>query len=236
MKKVLVMLAALLLVAGSAMAMKAISDGAMDSITGQAGVSIAVDDVKLYQHIEGLWYTDDDGLVATDPAANGLHVTADADGASVGISDLEVMVNINAITSLDANGLPVSPGRALLGNYGSRFDPTNNDGNTAFLAKAITIDVTEALPALSAGATWDVDLADDGQINGSSSANYAGVMIGLGTMEIVQSDMAIKVGISDTDPLNGDTLNSINGHNFGTFYIGKTTLAVLDGIIEIAPH
>ena len=238
MKKVLVMLAALLLVAGSAWALKPISNTQMASITGQAGVSIAVDDVKLYQHIEGIWYTDSDGLVATDPAANGLHVTSNAAGASVGIKDLEVMVNINAITSYD-NSTGTwelhSIGRELQGNYGSLLDPTNDDNNQVFLAKPITIDVTSALPALSAGAAYNDLVANGGTASGNPT-NFAGVMIGLGTIEIVQSNMKIDVAISDTDPLNGDTLTSVNGHDFGTLYLGKTTLAILDGQIEIAPH
>ncbi len=229
MKKVLVMLAALLLVAGSAWALKPISNTQMASITGQAGVTIAVDDVKLYQHIEGLWYTDTDGLTT---AVNGYN----AAGASVGIKDLEVMVNVNAITSYD-NSTGTwelhSIGRELQGDYGSRLDVTNDDANTAFLAKPITIDVTSELPALSAGAAYNQSI---GAIPSTAPTNVAGVMIGLGTLEIVQSNMKIDVAISDTDPLNGDTLTSLNGHDFGTLYIGKTTLAILDGQIEIAPH
>ncbi|GAB6886795.1 hypothetical protein JCM13304A_02930 [Desulfothermus okinawensis JCM 13304] len=247
MKKVLVMLAALLMVAGSAMAMKAISNDQMDSITGQAGVSIAVDDVKLYQHIQGLWYTDTDGLDvtapsnSTDPGANYLHTQYSGNGASVGIKDLEVMVNVNAITSADVNSTTGeitaihSIGRELQGTYGAKVDYTNNADNTAFLAKPITIDVTDRLPVLSAGAAWDAGVLAAQDIH-IPDTNFAGVMIGLGTLEIVQSDMTIEIALSGLNPLDDDNLDSINGHDFGTFYIGKTTLAILDGVIEIAPH
>ena len=250
MKKVLLMLVSLMLVAGSAMAMKAISNDEMDSITGQAGVSIIIDDAKLYAHIEGLWYADTDGLNGTIDLANGkvggnfmwnLTNGTTAGGASVGIKDLEVMVHVNSITGLD-NGTLVSPGRPLQGTYGEKlneateaynFDANSDGTDETFLAKPLTIDVTDKLPVMSAGAKYDA------QALGAQSVlndNFAGVMIGLGTMEIVVDSMTLDVALNDLDPLNGDTMNSINGHDFGTVYVGKTTLTVLDGVIEIAPH
>jgi len=45
--------------------MKQISNSEMDNISGQAGVSIMVDDYKEYKNIKGLWYTDTDGLATT---------------------------------------------------------------------------------------------------------------------------------------------------------------------------
>lgn len=123
----------------SAFALEMLTEDVMDQVTGQASVSIAVDDVKIFQHITSLEYTDGDGVFAGDTAA------------SVGIANLKMMVNINALTSLVASGLPVSPGQSAI--FGDNTDPgyavfsslntdTNNDGAyDAFAARPITIDV-----------------------------------------------------------------------------------------------
>ena len=247
------MLVSLMLVAGSAMAMKAISNDEMDSITGQAGVSIIVDDVKLYAHIGGLWYTDTDGINGQLGAfGNGtvggnalwnLTYNSTAPGASVGVKDLEVLVHVNSITKVDNSTGSVevhSPGRSSQGNYGTLqmqdFYNFARGGagkpDDVFLAKPLTIDVTEKLPVMSEGAAYD-----NTQLGGGLNTNFSGVMIELGTIELFVDKMKIDVGINDTTPLDGtDTLSSINGHSYGTVFVGKTTLLVLDGEIEIAPH
>ncbi|GAB6163447.1 hypothetical protein JCM12298_26070 [Desulfothermus naphthae] len=243
MKKVLLMLVSLMLVAGSAMAMKAISNDEMESITGQAGVSIIIDDAKLYSHIEGLWYADTDGI-NTDAGANGLWntVTTNTDGASVGISDLEVMVHVNSITGVNASGDLTSPGTQLKGTYGDLLEVNNKDLNgdgvdDVFLAKPLTIDVTSALPVLSEGAAYDSQAIQAAGGSALPATNFAGVMIGLGTIELVLSNMTLDIALNDLSPLDGsNSMTSINGHDFGTVYVGKTTLTVLDGVIEIAPH
>lgn len=187
--------------------MEPLSEAILDDVTGQAGVSIAVDDIKLYQNIEYLRYTDTDGTDGTQ--------------GSVGISNLQMMVHMNGITSLDATtGLPVSPGRAVQGTYNAAFDYTN--GGTpasAFEARALTIDAG-TLPVLSAGLSNN----SGGMLNA-----VAGVQIGLPTLEIYQSALNFDVTVTSAGAAN-------DGASFGTIEIGANTLTILDGTIEIAPH
>lgn len=59
--KKLIIGAALCCLPFSAMALEALDDSALGGVTGQAGVSIAVDDVVIFTHIEGVTYIDTDG-------------------------------------------------------------------------------------------------------------------------------------------------------------------------------
>jgi len=242
MKKLIALVMGMLLVPTMAFGMEAMSDKAQSEVTGQAGVSIAIDDVKLYQNISGLWYTDTDGL-GTNPAS-----TNEGAGASVGIDELSVMVQVNAYTGVDGattvtsvnNGNDfTSTDRGIQGNYedfssNTEVNYNNKGGQTLFVAKPLTIDVSGKLPALSTAKTYN---------NGMNAANAAGVHIGLGTMEVTQSAMSIKMATADVDPLsgnydntNGNTANNMEGTDYGTINIGKITMGVLDGSIEIAPH
>ena len=201
--------------------MEKMSDQEMASVSGQAGVSLALDDVKLFASFQGLWLTDTDG-----PGAG--------TGASLGIADLSTMVQVNAITSFDSAGTATtaglrSIGRALQGHYDPDLETTNIDDHTAFIPAPITIDATSRLPGLSAGATHN---------SGGTQSNVAGVRIGLGTMEVVLGRMEMAFRIEDTTPLDG--LNSLGASNenfsLGTLRLGRTTLTVLGGGVEIAPH
>jgi len=208
MKKLVLVISLLMCLPLTAFAMEPLSEAILDDVTGQAGVSIAVDDIKLYQNIEYLRYTDTDG---TDGITQG----------SVGISNLQMMVHMNGITSLDATtGLPVSPGRAVQGTYNAAFDYTN--GGTpasAFEARALTIDAG-TLPVLSAGLSNN----SGGMLNA-----VAGVQIGLPTLEIYQSALSFDVTVTSAGAAN-------DGASYGRIEIGANTLTILDGTIEIAPH
>lgn len=57
-----------------------------DQFARGGGISIFIDDVKMYLHFDALWYTDTDGLRGSD-------------GASIGITNYSSMVQINAITA-----------------------------------------------------------------------------------------------------------------------------------------
>lgn len=220
MKKILAMAAVLMMVPFSAYALEMLTEDVLDEVTGQAGVSIAVDDVKIYQHITSLSYTDSDGAFSGDAAA------------SIGIANLKMMVNINAITSLDTTtGLPVSPGQsAVFGDYTdpayASFDFYNTDTGTdgiydAFIAHAISIDVGECT-TLTAGA----------HNNGvPATMNVAGVVIGLPTVEIHQSALEFDVVLTQAGSYNANT-----GGTFGTISIGEQTIGILGGTLEIAPH
>ena len=235
MKKLIAFVMGMLLVPTMAFGMQAMSDKAQSEVTGQAGVTIAVDDFKMYQNIDGLWYTDDDGLdLANQNTALGMEASSTGGAASVGIKRMEVMVEVNAITSGDSTGGFGSVGRSLQGDVTnpSNYDFSNNDADDTYLNKAIQIDVTDALPALSTGV----------QNNGGTGARVPGVNIRLGTMEIVQSNMSLNVAVNDDSPLSSPNAESVKLDNFnadesyGTINIGKQTQMILDGSIEIAPH
>jgi len=78
-----ILILSIFILSATSQAMQRISDSDMDNITGQAGVSIMVDDYKEYKNIQGLWYTDPDGISSTDS------------GASFGITELSKMVTKN---------------------------------------------------------------------------------------------------------------------------------------------
>ena len=81
-----VVLGASLMVTSSAFALSAMTDSTMKAATGQAGVSIALDDITLYQSVGATIYTDTDGYLGTA-----------ADAAGVKISGVESLTTIRAI-------------------------------------------------------------------------------------------------------------------------------------------
>jgi hypothetical protein len=224
MKKFALVLALLMLLPLNALALQTLSEDDMGGITGQAGVSIAIDDVKLYQHIGYLTYTDTDGVTA-DPAAPGT-------AGSVSVKNLYMMVHVNALTEATGTaGAPfVSPGRAIQGTYaiqdatGTLFNYNNTAAavgaeDTTFTAKPLTIDVG-TMPVLTAG------FANN---HPTTPLPIAGVRIGLPTVEIYQSALSFDVTVDSTGAAN-------SGASYGNIAIGNMTMAVLDGAIEIAPH
>jgi len=80
MKKLLAIAIVLMMVPFTAMAMETISDSDMDAVTGQAGVSIAVDNVVIYTSVAKLEFTD-----------------TDAGGGTIGVADLQQTIRLNAI-------------------------------------------------------------------------------------------------------------------------------------------
>lgn len=214
MKKIAIVLALAMLLPINAFALQTLSQDDMAAITAQDGVSIAVDDVKLYQNIGYITYTDVGGTNGVD--------------GSLTISNLYMMVNINAITHLDAAGLPVSPGRAIQGVWDNgagaplfNFNNTDTDADgvdDAFTAKPINIDVG-LLGVLSEGLTY----------NEGAPTAMAGVRIGLPTMEIHQTALTFSVTVATAGAFN-------DGASYGTISLGENTMGVLDGFVEIAPH
>jgi hypothetical protein len=96
MKKLLAIAIVLMMVPFSAMAMETISDADLDTVTGQAGVSIAVDNVVIYTSMAKLEYTD-----------------TDAGGGTIGIANLQQTIRLNAIGgSIDEAGTAARYGLA----------------------------------------------------------------------------------------------------------------------------
>jgi len=114
--------------------LQSMQEGSMEEVTGQSGITMAFDDIKLYTNIQGAWYSDPDG-------------TENGGGASLGIKELSAMIDINAVYRKDGNFK--SPGRGVQGDLSGY---TGGD----FLFKPMTIDVTNALPVLSDAAGQNV--------------------------------------------------------------------------------
>ena len=245
MRKVLAIAVAVMLLPFTAFGLEMLADDVLSDVTGQAGVSIAVDDIKLFQHIESLRYTDDDGVGGSSGAG------------SIGIANLSMMVDINGVTKLvevtDADGvthmIPFSPTRGVLGNYENLKNPAgdyydfNNydlDGNgtdEVFAPRALTIDVTDTLPVLSAAAATKA-AAGIAPYSDLPISNVAGVQIGLPTVEIHQSALTFDITVETAgSAINTNIGGTPTGKNsYGNISIGNQTLLILNGVIEIAPH
>lgn len=158
MKKLALITAAamILLAPMSSFALEAMSADSMKSATGQAGVTIGIDDVILYQNTGNTVYKDNDG---TDGTAAGVQLT----GA-------ESLLFINAVVA-DAT---ITGTYDTQMNYGAMLAAAKNVGGTnmglTLTPAALTIDV----------GTCDLLTA----ITTSTTDRIAGVVIGLPTLEI----------------------------------------------------
>lgn len=109
----------------SSSALEALTDNAMNDVTAQAGVHIAIDDVILFQTIDYTKYTDTDGMDDTRYTYQKVGEVSDNatdDAASLVISKKETLKVINAIWKADEqdseyglNGATGSSGVAFAG-------------------------------------------------------------------------------------------------------------------------
>ncbi len=211
MKKVglaLLIVGAVLMLSGAAFALQPISDNQMAAITAQSGVSIAVDDVVLYNHFDNIAYKDNDGTDGTP--------------ATVNLSNFSMLTYINAIGYDDGTTNGTAGWYSLGGmdrqgdtNYG--YTPALAPGTHGF-AQALTIDVGTQ-PILSAGYSLVL----------GGTPTVTGVMIGLPTLEIYVPSLSVTPTVTQSGALN-------TGANFGTIAVDGMTTAVLGGHLEIAPH
>ena len=115
-----------------------------------------------------------------------------------------------------------------LDNYVSTITAGANLGG--FQARALTIDATRAMPAITAGVQNN---------NGSTSMTFGGIVIGLPTFEIYIQSMSLTPFF--TADINGFTNGATeavvnNNKDFGTIYLEGITFTVLSGWLEIGPH
>jgi hypothetical protein len=252
--------AAILSMPMAASALEKMDNSQLRSATGQAGVSIAVDDIVIYQKsLADTTYWDTDGISSpfngVTEAAAGIMIdhademqkliTIDAilDGTEYGVTALQgIFGNTDAIGILDD---AAAVGAALTAG---ELDPTN--GNMAGMTTGIsplTIDVGTC-QALTAG--WVFNTANRGaDLGGLQNLNVGGVVIGLPTVEITTyttSDFKSIKLVSGTANADGTvtTLDPATGasyfntdHEFITIQkSGDSTMAILGGRLEIAPH
>jgi hypothetical protein len=230
MKK-LALILAFLVIPCAAFGLEMLNDSAMDQVTGQSGVHIALDDVQLFINIDKLAWIDCDGL---DNYAG-----CSGDPGALALNNFQIdVLNMNAITTSTNNGevgeiqsegttamslYSVACGDIpLFYNYGStamdgchlnvargvntkgldHYRSFNSLVPGAFTASALTIDATEQLPAISAG------VRNNG---GSASLDIGGVYISLPTVEIYINSMSMTP-VFDSD-INGSTATALNDDN-----------------------
>jgi hypothetical protein len=136
------------MVSSSALALTAMTDSNMKEATGQAGVSIALDDVTLYQSIGKTIYRDLDGKAGNT-----------ADAAGVFISGAETLTTIRAIFAGEG-----TRGGFLAKNY----DTIASDNSLTFTSKALTIDVANTCTLMTDGKNYNLDtyIANNGGTTG----------------------------------------------------------------------
>ncbi|MGB9498835.1 MAG: DUF6160 family protein [Dissulfuribacterales bacterium] len=262
MKK-LALILALILIPCTAFGLEMLDNTAMDSITGQSGVSIVADDVQMFINIDKIAYIDCDGFSSTD----GYGTCEGAPGA-IYVNDFQIdVLNVNAIVSSQTS---FAPGNTIqsttagggMGLYSTTcgqiplfydYGTTTSDscylgsgastqtagldnytsiaitalGESGFIARALTIDVSDELPILTAGLR--------NNFAGSGSVTYGGVLIGIGTLEIYINSMTITPRY--TGGVSGVASAAANNNaSYGTIVMDGVTVTTLSGWLEIAPH
>lgn len=95
MKKLVLVLAMLMVLPAAAFGIQydLMNDGNMDEVTGQSGVSIAMDDIQLFLNIERLAWIDCDGYTCEGDAET-------SNGGAIGIQNFQIdVLTINAIVN-----------------------------------------------------------------------------------------------------------------------------------------
>ena len=260
MKK-LALILALLVIPCAAFGLEMMNDNAMDQVTGQSGVSIALDDVQLFINIEKMAYIDCDGF----NSSNQDYGTCSGAAGAIGLNNFQIdVLNVNAIVSStvsddqgvqttgNAGSMPLystncgmiplfydygtasslgcylgSTASALTANNAGLNNYTSPAIGGGFFAKALSIDVTDELPTLTAGLNSNYPT-----LNGSS---VGGVIIGIPTLEIYIDSMSMTPFY--TGDISGVPSNAVNNNDdFGTFELQGITFTTLSGWLEIAPH
>jgi hypothetical protein len=232
----------------SASALEALTDNAMNDVTAQAGVSIAVDDIVIYQNsIADTTYTDSD---------EGLGIKIDY------AADTHKLTILNAITGFDEDGTTLSTNYTtgyFNDIFGSTATPANPNtkyaDNTVGMvqttgtgagefptgyqtgAAALSIDVGTC-NVLTAGKNFNGMQLDAGL--GGMTGVVGGVVIGLPTLEITtyrsNDTKTISMVSNGTAPTNGDVFVNANKEYITITKDGYSKMAILGGTIEIAPH
>jgi len=247
MKKFINLIIAFLLVLApiSASALEGLNDSKMKSITGQAGVSIAIDDVVIYhEEIADVTFRDTDGYVTqngADPLTHGAGIKIDYPGNTKMLITIDAILNdsvygIDAIKNEFKNTMDIG-----IVPSGTAMDPFT--GNIEGLTNGIsplTIDIGTC-STLTKGLNYNMA--------GNNTSDIAGVTIGFPTVEINISHKFDHKSIVLDAPgaLNsGKELFRIEKSNENSLLdilenpkmliFGASKMAILGGKIEIAPH
>lgn len=233
-------LGASLMITSSAFALTSMSSDSMKAATGQAGVSITLDNVVIEQFVGSTTYTDADGYTGI--------------GGAIVISDKHIIKGYNALTSITdftsaAHGYTAGlwqKAAALSIDVGTCeiLMEGNNANKNAIPAAARTAingivgaaaNKEAAAAALVAAGVADTIALANGLYEFATAAtpwsdlNVVGVVIGLPTLEITTSADTYNVGVSMADAVN-------DGANFINISKGASRMAIVSGVVEIAAH
>ncbi len=167
------------------------------------GVDIMLDDIILYFKFDNFYHYYTDNNEETNKCFR--------------IEDWESdVIRINAITHLNSNGQPQSPGKDIqleAGNSPNTCNTKQADNydfqNGAWKDRPLSIDLSSKLPALS-------EMEDEGYI--------AGVHLGVPAMEIYQDYLDFDFTFGNSD------------HMIGKIELDGLEVATLEGSMEVAPH
>ncbi|MCF8025154.1 MAG: hypothetical protein K9K82_06670 [Desulfobacteraceae bacterium] len=244
----------------SASAMEMMSDSNMKDVTGQAGVSIAVDDVVIYQEaIADTTYWDTDGFTeyqysASANAGNGgLVVEGTADDGTYGVTidytnNTKKLITVDAIVSDNASlGHDNYTNSNLAGTFENSAADELNMTVPSFAGidagdgvSALSIDVGTA-KTMSKGKTFNLTEGQHTNYAHDTGVRIAGVVIGLPTVEIMQfhTNDVRTVSMATRDGDAGSAMNA-QGDTHSDFITieknGTSKMAILGGTVEIAPH
>lgn len=241
--------AALILAPISASALEMMTDSSMKDVTGQAGVSIAVDDVVIFQEsIADTTYWDTDGYSTYN---NDLTVD-EADDAAYGVmidyaDATRKLITIDAI--VNESGSYAYTNEFLVNTFEDDDATSLNMEIPSYAGidegdgvSALSIDVGTAR-TLSTGKTYNVTGGSHSDYTGDTGVRIAGVVIGLPTVEIMQfhsNDLrSIKVTTGYAEETAGGAVNAGDNTHSELITIeksGTSRMAILGGTVEIAPH
>ncbi len=228
-------LGASLMISSSAFALTSMSADSMKAATGQAGVSITLDNVVIEQYVGATTYTDADGY--------------DGNGGAIVISNKHVIKGYNALTSatdFTTSGYtaPWVKAAALSIDVGAcNILMEGNNGNKDAIpaaSRAIIDGIVAAAPTKAAAAAAMVangvcdNIALANGLYEFSTAAWAdldvvGVVIGLPTLEITTTADTYDVGVAMAGAVN-------DGANFINISKGASRMAIVSGVVEIAAH
>ncbi|MFA6011296.1 MAG: DUF6160 family protein [Desulfobacteraceae bacterium] len=235
-------LGASLMITSSAFALTSMSDSNMKAATGQAGVSIAIDNVKIESYTGSTSYTDTDGSAGVA-----------ADAASIVISDKHTIKNYLAMTSaadyvtdfnaasgttlgaaanwVKAAALSIDVGSCTVLEAGN-----DNNGQVALTNLAAAVAGGGMTQTAAEAAVVAAGMAPNTATATALLANpalfltdVAGVVIGLPTLLISTTADTYTVGVAKTGAAN-------NGDAYIQISKGASVMAILGGTIEIAAH
>lgn len=246
--------AAIITVPMTSFALESMSKGALKKATGQAGVSIAIDNVVIVQKTMPttiFWDNDGTSSIAgtvgqvTRAGVQISYDTVDAskmiildgilDDTKYGVAALESTFNISdadkvAMTGISAVGINAA---------GSVTDPSNGDiaapaGMYLTGISPLSIDIGTC-QSLTAGLQYNLGTPGSG-------LNVAGVVIGLPTLEITtyHTNDIKTISVVVDDPTvaanSGVTVPNVSNELISIEKAGVSQMAILGGRLEIAPH